>query len=642
MNLFLVIVALLSTVAMGEPARHPLDPLSSVEISSAVQVIESSGLLPKDCFYAQVSLSEPPKAEVLKHRGGAAFRREAFVILLDKATSRTYEAVVDLRGLKLLSSREVPGAQPAVLSEEFKLVPEIVKADVRWQQAMKRRGIYDFENVLVDPWASGAFRPQYGKNRLLRGLSYYKKGAFNVYARPIEGVSAVVDMSARKVIEFKDDAVVPLSHDTGAFDAETLKPTRALKPLKITQPDGASFTLNGHEVSWDKWRFRFALHPREGLVLYQAGISDNGATRPVLYRASLSEMAVPYGDPESGWSWRSAFDVGEYGVGRLASPLESGRDVPENALLLDVDFADDFGKAYVLPRALALYERDSGVLWKHFDSYTSKNESRRGRELVISFFAAVANYDYGMSWVFHQDGTLEYQAELTGIMLAKGVAKPSGEHGSHGQSGHLVSENIVAPHHQHFFSFRLDLDVDGPRNSVYEMNSRSLPSGKENPEGNAFVMEETLLDKENWGRRSLDLSMSRRWKVANAKVQNSLDMPTAYVLVAGENSVPYALPHSTIRERARFLDHHLWVTRYKPEELYASGDYPNQGQGGEGLPRWVSDDESIKDEDVVLWYALGVTHVPRPEEWPVMPTHRTGFKLAPAGFFARNPVLDVR
>ena len=130
---------------------------------------------------------------------------------------------------------------------------------------------------------------------------------------------------------------------------------------------------------------------------------------------------MPYGDTDGNWRWRSAFDVGEYSVGRLASSIEPKTDAPENATLIDATFAGDDGVPYVLPRALGIYERDGGLLWKHYEGYSTKNESRRARQLVIFSIATIGNYDYAVNWVFHQDGVLEVDAALTGIMLPKGV-----------------------------------------------------------------------------------------------------------------------------------------------------------------------------------------------------------------------------
>ncbi|HET6345944.1 MAG TPA: nickel transporter, partial [Myxococcota bacterium] len=286
----------------------------------------------------------------------------------------------------------------------------------------------------------------------------------------------------------------------------------------------------------------------------------------------------------------------------------------------------------------AVYERDGGLLWKHYDVFTGQNAARRARELVITFTTTVGNYDYALSWVFRQDGSIRVETDLTGIMLAKGVAPGSAAHDPY---AHQVAPGVAAPHHQHYFIFRLDLDVDGSKNRLVEMNTRALEEGQHNPRKNGIVMETSVLRSEKAARRTLSLASARKWAVINAGVLNSLGEPTGYALVPGENTVPYAWPACFARLRAGFMDYHVWGTRYSPEELYAAGDYPNQSMQREGLPRWVRRDAPLTDEDVVLWYTMGVTHVPRPEEWPVMPTHRVGFSLVPLGFFSRNPALDV-
>jgi primary-amine oxidase len=255
-------------------------------------------------------------------------------------------------------------------------------------------------------------------------------------------------------------------------------------------------------------------------VLHTVGYEDAGKVRPVLYRAALSEMVVPYGDPDGNWRWRAAFDVGEYNVGRAASSIEPNTDAPENATLIDAVFAGDDGAPKTLPRAVGIYERDGGLLWKHYDMYSRVNQSRRARQLVVFFIATIGNYDYAINWIFHQDGALEVDAALTGIMLPKGVNETTAA--SHaagtGSSGHLVAANVVAPHHQHFFNFRLDLDVDGPNNSVREMNTRAGAPGRDNPSLNQMVMQETEFATER--RRatgwSSTLHSKTRWVITPA------------------------------------------------------------------------------------------------------------------------------
>jgi len=527
------------------------------------------------------------------------------------------------------------------------MVQQIVQNDSQWQAAMRKRGITDFKNVQVDAWASGFF----GTNdengaRTARAVSYYNEGTRNAYARPIEGLIAYVNLNTKRVYKLVDTGVVAVPKQTGDFDMKSVGTLRdAPKPLQIVQPQGVSFAVNGNEIRWQKWRFRFSMTPREGLVLHTVGYEDGDRLRPILYRASLAEMVVPYGDEQAGWFFRNAFDEGEYGIGRLALALEPQTDTPDNAVTFDAVFPGETGGVIPLKRAVALYERDGGVLWKHVD-YSSfpftHNESRRARDLVLSWFANVGNYEYGFNWIFHQDGVLEMEVQLTGIMAARAIDETE-NHSAHDPQSHAhrVAPNVEAVHHQHFFNFRLDMDVDGATNSLVEMNTQATPAGPQNPTNNAFTMTETPLRREREAQRQMNMASSRKWKVINPTIKNGLGEPTGYILFPGENTVPYAAPNASVRKRAGFINAHLWATAYAADEQFAAGDYINQSAGGEGLPKWTAANRSLENQDLVLWYTFGVTHIPRPEEWPVMTCHRAGFKLLPAGFFERNPALDV-
>jgi primary-amine oxidase len=641
-HLAALLVLSICPVALAATRPGPLDSLSATEIATAVDVIRHDERFVEGGLFAIVALNEPPKRAVMDG-SAASLPREAFVVLMDRDHNRTNEIVVDLPSRRIKTWTHVEGVQPSVVIEEYVIVPEIVKADARWQEAMRRRGITNFDDVKIDAWAPGHLGDRADGSRIVRAIFFYKENAdSNWYSRPIEGVVAMINLTKRTVIEVIDTGVVPISKDRGSFDEKSVGRLRtAPRPLQIVQPKGASFEVTGHDVAWQKWRFHFGLDPREGLVLHRVRYVDAGKERSILYRASLSEMVVPYGDPESNWSWRSAFDVGEYGIGRLASPIVRGADAPESSVLFDFPVATDAGGVQQLRNAVALFERDGGMIWKHYDIDRDYNESRRGRDLVLMFIATVGNYDYALNWIFHQDGTLEFRADLTGIMLTKGVAEelPSHDHpGS--EHAHYVAPNLVAPHHQHFFNFRLDLDVDGVQNSVVESNSRSLDAGEGNALGNGFVMDATVLRSEKEAQREIDLAAQRKWKVVSG-TKNALAQPTSYILSPGDNSFPYVRPEAPVRRRAAFLNHHLWVTRYREGEMHAAGYYPNQSTGGAGLEAWTADDEKLEGEDIVLWYTTGVTHIPRPEEWPIMSVHQTGFKLLPAGFFVRNPSLDI-
>ncbi|MDO8756937.1 MAG: tyramine oxidase, partial [Elusimicrobiota bacterium] len=334
----LLLVALLSAPAR---AQHPLEPLTAPEIEAAVDIARKAKSLPDAAFFPQVALDEPSKEYLRVWKPGRPAARRAALVVYDRAANKMSEAVVDLTARQLVSWTPRPSAQPNVMLEEFEMFPAVVKADERWRAAIKKRGL-DPDKLWVDLWAAGPMTASEKStgHRLLRALSYVSEGNKNPYAHPVEGVIALLDANTRKIVELVDTGVVPVSAAPGDFDDASNPPSRpGLKPLVITQPEGPSFQLDGHEVRWQNWVFRYALHPREGPVLYQVSYQDGPKLRMVLHRASLSEMLVPYGDPDSNWSFRNAFDEGEYGIGRMAGPIEPLRDAPANAVFVDAHFA---------------------------------------------------------------------------------------------------------------------------------------------------------------------------------------------------------------------------------------------------------------------------------------------------------------
>ncbi|MEH1944926.1 MAG: primary-amine oxidase [Nostoc sp.] len=636
-------LGLMGRLTAQQPSiSHPLTSLTEAEISTAVSAIKREKSLSEMAVFPLIALQEPDKEEVLKFTPGKAFQRKVFLVIYERSLNKTYEGIVNLTSKTLSSWKEISSVQPALVNPEYELATQVVKADPRWQKAMQRRGITDFEQVKISWWAPGILSKQEEAtgNRLCRGLSYYKGKGWNYYGSPIEGVLATVNLNTGKMASLVDKGNVPFSQESWNYDVKSLgKLLSAPKALKILQPNGASFQIDSNEISWQGWKFRYLIHPRNGLVLYQVTHNDGENVRPVLYRASLSEMIVPYGDPEPTWSFRNAFDVGEYNFGLFANTMELGKEIPENGLLLNAVFANEQGEPYKMPGVIGIYERDNGMLWKHYEYNTQRNDVRRSRELVMTMTVTIDNYDYSINWIFHQDGTLEVQNELTGIVLAQGTAaQKQSEDDSYGQ---LIAKNIFGVNHQHFFNYRLDLDVDGQANSVMEMNVKALPMDEKNPLGNAIAITETPLTKETAAVRDLDMKSSREWMIVSADKKNPLGAAPGYMLMPGGNSIFFPVEGSNIRQKAEFATHHVWVTKYKSAELYAGGDYPNQTQPGQGLPKYIADDESLMGEDIVLWYTMGVTHIPRSEDWPVMPVHRVGFKLVPRGFFSRNPAINL-
>jgi primary-amine oxidase len=546
--------------------------------------------------------------------------------------------VVSLSAGKVVAWRHVPGVQPAIVFDEFTECEAAVRADPRWQAAMRKRGVTDFSLAMIDPWSAGNFGfPGEDGRRLVRALTWVRsRPGDNGYARPVANLLTVVDLHDMAVVEVQDHGVVPLPPEDANYSPEVAGVRPGLRPLLIHQPEGPSFELDGHALSWQGWRMRLGFTPREGLVLHTMTYRDQGRDRPVLYRASVVDMVVPYGDPRPTYFHRNAFDVGEYGIGCLANSLELGCDCLGEIRYLDAVVNDSRGGAVTIQNAVCIHEEDHGILWKHLDWRTGYREVRRSRRLVVSFVATVGNYEYGFYWYFYQDGTIQLEVKLTGI-VSNGALMP----GETAPWGELVAPQVYAPIHQHFFNVRLDMMVDGRQNSVYEVDTVADPPGPENPHGGAFRTRATLLSRESEAQRLADPLAGRFWTIVNRAARNRLGQPVAYKLVPGENVLPFAAPEAQVTRRAAFMTRHLWVTRYDPAERYAAGDYPNQHPGGAGLPTYVQDDAPLADTDVVVWYTFGAHHVVRPEDWPVMPVASIGFMLKPAGFFDRNPALDV-
>ena len=502
--------------------RHPLDPLTGAEIEAATSILKRDRHLKDSARFVYVTLREPDKDTVLSYRKGQTIDREAHIVLRERAERKTYEAIVCLTTGDVKLWTELPGVQPAIMLEEFLATEEIVRKDPRWQEAMRRRGVTDFDMVMIDPWSVGYNGPEDAaqNGRFLRPLTWVRQGDpdDNGYARPVEGLIVRFDLDRMEVVDIEDHGVVPLPPASGNYTAEAIK------------------------------------------------------------------------DPAN---------------------------VPANAI--------------------CMHEEDHGISWKHMDWRTGKTEVRRSRRLVISMIATVGNYEYGYFWYLYQDGTIEYEVKLTGV-ISNG-ALPPGQRPAHGT---LVAPQVYGPHHQHIFCVRLDMMVDGPGNTVVECDSVALPPGPDNPHGNAWVVRQTPLARESEAQRLADGRTARYWRIINPNRPNGVGEPVAYKLVPqGDSVLPFHQPGSHVIRRAQFATKHLWVTAYHPDQRFPAGEYPNQHPGGDGLPAWTAADRPLENTDLVLWHTFTAHHVVRPEDWPVMPVTTVGFKLRADGFFDGNPALDL-
>ncbi|WP_067453538.1 primary-amine oxidase [Actinomadura macra] len=609
----------------------PLARLTTDEITAARALLEAHGLVTETTRFPYLGLEEPPKAEVLAHEDGAPIDRRVRAVLLDLATGDARTVIASLTRGAVDRVEAITAGQPPVLLEEFPAVEEIVKADPRFTEAMDRRGVTDLDLVRVAPLSAGDYgiEGESGR-RMLRALMFLQnRPDDHCWAHPIDGVVAYVDVLARRVTEFHDHQDLPIPAEEGNFDRPArLRDTQ--KPIEITQPEGASFTVTDDVVEWENWRFRVGFDAREGLTLHQ--LSFGG--RPVVYRASIAEMVVPYGDPSPTRFWQNYFDAGEYLLGQSANPLARGCDCLGEIYYFDAVLADGDGRPNVIENAICLHEEDHGILWKHTDIFTGSREVRRQRRLVISFFLTVGNYDYGFYWYLYLDGAIQLEVKATGILFTSAHVEGD-RHAAH------VAPGLAAPFHQHLYCARLDMTVDGTTNSIAEQEVERVPMGPGNPYGNAFTYKDTPLRTESEAVRDADPVSGRVWRITNPGSPNRLGRPVGYVLLPDARPPLLAAEGSSIRGRAAFAGHHLWVTQYDPDERYPAGEFVNQSPPGQGLPAFIAGDRPLENQDLVVWHSFGATHFPRPEDWPVMPVDTCGFVLKPVGFFDTNPTLDV-
>ncbi len=629
-----------------EHPAHPLDPATAAEYLAGRDIMAAAGLLtgsgdPGDPVrFAYYGLEEPSKDEVL---GSTAKDRQLRAFLVNTSTGDSTDVVVSLSRREVVSARRLDprtDGQLPILDSDFAAVDEIVKADPDWRAALARRGYTDLSKIRTAPITAGAFGvPDDDRRRMVRVLAFIQAREHDLaWAHPVDGVAAYVDLVEKRVFKLTDEFELPVPAESGDYDDEALRgPYRdTLKPIEITQPEGPSFTLDGPALRWQNWSMRIGFDAREGLTLHQIAWHDTGSgqSRPVIYRASIPEMVVPYGDPKFRY-WQAYFDTGEYLVGKFVNSLELGCDCLGEIAYLDATVTDDVGEPRTVPNAICVHEEDFGILWKHTDIFNGSAGSRRQRRLVVSYFTTVGNYDYGFYWYFYLDGTIECEVKLTGVLFTS--AHPGGAHPYSAE----VAPGLAAPVHQHLFGARLDMTVDGLANAVEEVDVGGLPIGPDNPYGNAMGQTVTRLTRESQAARRADGARGRTWRVVSTERANRFGHPTAYTLYPESAPVLLADPASPLAARAGFATQHLWVTKYQTDQRYPAGDYVNQHPGGAGLPAFIAEDKDIDGTDIVVWHTFGPTHFPRPEDWPVMPVARCGFVLKPTGFFDRNPTLDV-
>ncbi|EWC46648.1 hypothetical protein DRE_04135 [Drechslerella stenobrocha 248] len=637
----------------AERVLHPFSPLTEQEIRDAAALLRKEHST-VDLHFKCISLREPEKElmkkwlkepEDLKPK----IDRKAFVVFYFRRTPELFECIVNLSAESIERKTKLEGFHSCADGEEVLQIERACLDDAGVQAEIEKLKLPSGTIVLADPWIYGSDGVSDERKQWQCYLYTRPQDSpdSNHYASPLP-ISPVVDVATMKVVRIDQ---LPLGIDETVEDHKPYIPTlneympehqktrTDLRPLNIVQPEGVSFRFSdfGEQLEWQKWKFRVGFNHREGMVLYN--VTYDG--RDLFYRLSLSDMAVPYGDPRKPYHRKQAFDLGDAGAGAMANNLKLGCDCLGTIAYLSFPIADDKGEPMMMNNCICVHEQDGGIQFKHTNYRTGKAVISRMREFVLQSIITVANYEYIFAFIFNTAGDLTYEVKATGILSTVPIDQSISDCPPFGT---IVHPGALAQHHQHIFSLRIDPAIDGFGNKIiYEEAKPMDPEDPKNPFGVGYFVQQTTVDTEGGFLEAPE--NSRVFKIQNPKHINPVNnKPVGYKIQAPPFQKLLATEGSWHFKRAEFADKAVYVTKYKDWELFAAGDYTNQSRGGHGIREWCkrgSKFDTEQGDDVVVWVQFGINHIPRIEDFPVMPVESVKVHMKPVNFFDKNPALDL-
>ncbi|KAL0937271.1 copper amine oxidase [Colletotrichum truncatum] len=671
---------------------HPLAPLSEGEFKQARDIVTRLYNNDVTFYFRSVYLQEPKKAELIpflqaEHAGQVTdstsrpprrARVQYDVVGKSKLPEYT-QSVVDLdSGSEIERVVTPPQYKTGYTPYEFSTFQDACMESQEFKDAMSEFSLPENFAVTIDPWPYGGPESTDGEiPRYMHGLVFARDTSknnanSNHYGYPIP-IIPVMDFAAKKIIRVerlatggKGDGLFPQTRDSkprALFKEHTAseyvpelldgRQREDLKPINITQPEGASFRIHSDNlVEWQKWRFRLTFTPREGPVLHDLCYEG----RSIFFRLSYSELTVPYGDPRPPFQRKQAFDMGDGGFGRAANNLELGCDCLGAIHYFDAHLPDSEGNPTVAKSVVCLHEQDNGIGWKHTNFRTNRAVVTRLRELVIQCVVTLANYEYVLAYKLDTAGGITIETRATGIMSV--VAIDEGKKES--EYGVVVAPGVLAQNHQHIFAVRIDPAIDsygeGDTSVVVEESLPVRMDKEKNPHGNFYEVRKRAVDKACW--IDADPKLNRVIKIQNRTKKNEMSgRNVGFKLTPSPTQVILADEESQVSKRAKFARHHVWVTGYRDDEFWAGGEFTNQSTeevggvwdmvqrgdwfDGEANGENGAGNQGGKKSSPVIWSVFGLTHNPRVEDWPVMPVEIHHLNIRPSDFFTSNPALDM-
>ncbi|XP_020091581.1 primary amine oxidase 1-like [Ananas comosus] len=638
LSLFSTSCSLIST------SPHPLDSLTPDEITAIRRVILASplGSSSGPLSFHYVGLDEPDKPQLLSFLSNptAAPRppRRAFVVA--RAGKETREIYVDITNSKIISDSTYGGiGYPIFTLAEQAAAVSLPMSYTPFIESVAKRGV-DLSQVICSTFSVGWFGERKKGKRVLKVPCFVAGEAANFYARPLEGITIVVDMDEMQIVQYRDRVQLPVPK------AEGTDYRRRTKSGSVGQPEGTGFEINGNIIRWANWEFHLSYDVRAGAIISLASVYDGEkcACRRVLYRGFVSELFVPYMDPVDEWYYRTFFDEGEFGFGLWASPLVPEADCPAGAAFLDGYYAGQDGKPIKIENVFCVFQRYAGdVAWRHTEFGLPEGVIREVRpevSLVVRMVAALGNYDYVMDWEFKASGSIKFGVALTGLLEVKGSSYTHADQITGDPHGSLLAENTIAVYHDHFITYYLDLDIDGTDNSFVKSKLKTVRlASSDSPRKSYWTVVKETAETEadaqvDVGKEPIELL------IVNPSKKTKMGNDVGYRLISGAGTAGSLMTDDDYpQRRASFTKKQVWVTAYNKSEKWAAGLYVDQSRGDDGLAVWTQRNRLIKNTDIVLWYTVGFHHIPCQEDFPLMPLLTGGFELRPFNFFESNPII---
>uniref|UniRef100_A0A2N9EH32 Amine oxidase n=1 Tax=Fagus sylvatica TaxID=28930 RepID=A0A2N9EH32_FAGSY len=484
--LFLLLSFYIFSLVVSSHQHHPLDPLTPSEFTLVRTIVNKSHPSTKhNITFQYIGLDEPDKPVLLSWLSNPKSKpppRRAFVITrLDK---QSHEIIVDLSTRSIVSDKIYHGhGYPLLTFDEQIVASELPQTYQPFLESIKKRGL-NLSDVVCSDYSVGWFGEVESK-RVLKLLCFYIDGSVNLYVRPLEGITLVVDLDEMKIVEYYDRFIVPVPKAEGTdYRASKQKPPFGprLNGAVLVQPDGPGFKIDGHTVSWANWVFHLGFDVRA--------------------------------DPTEEWYYKTFFDSGEFGFGQFAVSLKPLVDCPANAVFLDSYYAAEDGTPVKISNTFCIFENHAGhIMWRHTELGIPGEVIREVRpevSLVVRMVSTVGNYDYIIDWEFKPSGSIKLGIGLIGVLEVKGVTYTHIDQIKEDVHGTLLADNTIGVYHDHFLTYYLDLDVDGEANSFVKNNLETIRVKDHNSPRKSYWTVKTKVGN-NVGYRLIPGSVSEKW-----------------------------------------------------------------------------------------------------------------------------------